>query len=110
MGELFLKDQVVGFDFAGAIKDIGIRGESAYNFSDLEDNFIRAVLGADYTFPNTFSIVIEYYYNGEGETDEKDYDFQRQFFGEIFVSLDLRTKWRTRNNSIRSEGLFLTLN
>ena len=83
MGGFFKEDRVVGFDFAGAIKDIGIRGEAAYTFSDLEDNFIRTVLGADYTFPNTFSIVIEYYYNGAGETDEKDYDFQRLFSGEI---------------------------
>lgn len=83
MGGLFRKDQVVGFDFAGAIKDIGVRGEATYTSADLEDNFIRAVLGADYTLPNTFSIMIEYYYNGEGKADEKDYNFQRIFSVEL---------------------------
>lgn len=83
MGGLFRKDQVVGFDFAGAIKDIGVRGEATYTAADLEDNFIRAALGADYTFPNTLSLMAEYYYNGEGKADEKDYDFQRLFSWEI---------------------------
>ncbi len=83
MGGYFKEDRVVGFDFAGAIKDLGIRGEAAYTFSDLEDNFIRAVLGTDYTFTNTLSLIFEYYYNGQGKTNEKDYEFQRLFSEEI---------------------------
>lgn len=83
MGGFFKKDRVAGFDFAGAIKDIGIRGEAAYTFSDLEDNFIRGVLSADYTFSSTLSLTTEYYYNGQGKTNEKDYEFHRFFSGEI---------------------------
>lgn len=83
MGGRFREDRVVGFDFAGAVKQAGVRGEATYTEAESGRDFVRAVLGGDYTFPNTLSLAAEIYYNGEGERKKEAYLFQRLFSGEI---------------------------
>jgi hypothetical protein len=41
------------------------------------------VFSADYTLPNTLSMIAELYYNGQGKTDPASYQFARLFNGEI---------------------------
>jgi hypothetical protein len=83
MGGQFHRDAVAGFDFAGRIRQIGIRGEAAYTHADIGKSYTRAVLGADYVFPNTFAVSAEVYYNGQGTTDKQAYDFPALFAGTV---------------------------
>jgi hypothetical protein len=91
----FKDREVYGFDFSGQVGEVAIFGEFAYNMEDdidsyiVEDRFapygfsvrwtkqeyIRAVFGAEYVFPNTLSVLLEYYYNGKGEANRENYDF-----------------------------------
>lgn len=94
MAGRFRDREVYGFDFAGQIWDVAIYGEFAYYMEDktenyfIEDRFapfgfsvqwtkkeyIRSVFGAEYVFPNTLSILLEYYYNGKGEANRENYN------------------------------------
>ncbi len=88
--------EVYGFDFSGQIGEVAIWGEAAwyeeddatpyavpdpsspFGFSMRQSprHYLRAALGAQYVFPNTLSITAEYYYNGKGETDRGDYNWE----------------------------------
>jgi hypothetical protein len=83
MGGQFHRDEVAGFDFAGRIGQVGIRGEAAYTHAHVGESYTRAVLGADYVFPNTFALSAELYYNGQGTTDKQAYDFPALFAGTV---------------------------
>jgi len=63
-------DYMIGFDFSGYIEGSGFRGEATYTFDDKRDDFLRFVLSWDYTFPDTFYILMEYLYNGGNIKDE----------------------------------------
>ncbi len=102
MAGRFRDKEVFGFDFVGRIKDVAIYGEFAYFMEDraksyliedkfapfgfsvqwTKDEYIRAVFGAEYVFPNTLSILIEYYYNGKGEANKDNYNFMAFVDGE----------------------------
>jgi len=69
----FQKDRVIGGDFSGYIGGAGFRGEFAYTWSDRGSNFVRAILNADYSFPNDYYAFIEFYFNGQGTSNKKDY-------------------------------------
>ena len=95
MAGRFKDREVYGFDFSGQIWDVGIYGEFAYYMEDdiesylVEDSlapfgfsvrwtkqeYIRAVFGAEYLFPNKISLLLEYYYNGKGEANRENYNF-----------------------------------
>ena len=66
-------NRVIGGDFAGYVGGAGFRGELAYTVKDTSSNFFRAVVNADYSFPNDFYGFIEFYFNGQGTTKKKDY-------------------------------------
>ncbi|NOZ53794.1 MAG: hypothetical protein GXP08_11785 [Gammaproteobacteria bacterium] len=79
-----LRDEpLIGFDFAGQINSIGVRGEVTHSGRAAGDSFMQAVAGADYTFANTLSVNMEVYYNGEGAVDKAGYDFSRLITGEV---------------------------
>ncbi len=80
----FRGDAIVGGDFAGYIGDAGFRGELAYTFKKNRDNYLRAVLNADYNFPHNFYALVEFYYNGPGASNQKDYDIFHILSGESF--------------------------
>jgi hypothetical protein len=109
MAGRFDRREVVGMDFSGQIGSIALWGECAALFEDnrtsylVEDStsffgfstrqapreYIRAVIGGEYIFPNTFSILVEYYYNGRGECNKEDYDWQAQIEGkEVSLARD----------------------
>ena len=83
MAGRFRGDTVVGFDFAGQVKVIGVRGEITQTNPVNRAGYIRAVVGADYTFVNSLSLNIEMYYNGQGTSDPLGYEFNRLLSGEL---------------------------
>jgi hypothetical protein len=69
--------QLAGLDISGSLWGIGLRSESAYNFSAGHNggkDFGRYVAGIDYTFDNGLYLMAEYYYNGKGKNDYKEYN------------------------------------
>lgn len=83
MAGRFRDASVLGFDFAGQIAALGVRGEITQTNSASDDGFTRAVIGADYTFGNSLSLNIEIYYNGQGAADSAAYEFTRLLSGEM---------------------------
>jgi len=79
----FRNDKMLGIDFSGQLGRIGTRGEITRMDSPIDGTYTRAVIGADYSFPNTLSLNIEIYYNGQGTTDTNRYNFPRLFSGNI---------------------------
>ncbi len=85
-GGRFRGDEVAGFDFAGQLGLIGLRGEATRTRSEKDGSYTRVVLGADRSFANTLTLNLELYYNGQGRGDTRDYEFMRLVSGEV-VSL-----------------------
>ncbi len=83
MAGKFRDDNVIGFDFAGQLTDIGIRGEITQTNNAKNPNFIRGVFGVDYTFENSFSVNVEMYYNGLGSRNIAAYNFNQLLTAEI---------------------------
>lgn len=79
----FREDKVLGLDFAGQIKQVGIRGELTRSKTELDGEYNRVVVGADYTFANTLSLSLEYYYNGQGATEISNYQISRWLLGDL---------------------------
>ncbi len=69
----FQNSKVVGGDFAGYLGDAGLRGEWAYTWPDGAGSYLRAVLNADYNLPGDIYTFIEFYFNGQGTSDKKEY-------------------------------------
>lgn len=65
LGGRFLKDTILGFNFTGDIKNVGVRGEFIYDFSVSGGNFAQLTAGMDYGFANSFTIIAEYFFNGQ---------------------------------------------
>ncbi len=73
----------IGSDFSGEIfKGIGFFGEAALSnpryigmeLSDTDSAYFQFCTGFDYTFKSGLYVLGEYYYNGLGENDYKNYD------------------------------------
>jgi hypothetical protein len=82
----YFDDRIVtGLDFAGNLFDAGVRGEGiiSFNKDNSEDHFAKFILGADYQFTPKLYTVIEFHYNGEGETNSSNYELLRLVNGEI---------------------------
>ncbi len=120
----FRNDTMAGIDFAGQLGPVGLRGEWTQTSSPVDGQYQRAVLGADYSFPNTLSFMVELYYNGQGESDPSAYDFGRLLSGKIqslarryvgaLVGYDISPLWKLQNYYIQnlddgSEFLYLRL-
>ncbi len=82
LGE-FRGDRVVGLDIVGRIGEGGLRLEAARTDTEIGSDFTRAVAGFDYAFQNTVTLTFEYYYNGQGSSDARAYDFTRLHAGLI---------------------------
>ena len=65
LGGRFLKDTILGFNFTGDIKNVGVRGEFMYDFADFGSDFVQLTAGMDYGFANSFTIIAEYFFNGQ---------------------------------------------
>ena len=92
----FTDREVYGLDFSGQVWNIAVWGEAAWNEEDegvtyavadpsspfgfslhrSKSRYVRATLGAHYIFPNTLSVLAEYYDNGKGEMDTGNYTWE----------------------------------
>lgn len=79
----FKEDFVYGADFAGNLYDAGIHGELTYTQAKYEPDYLRWVVGGEYTFKNTLTLSAEYYFNGVGKSDPSQYQYNRLLTGEI---------------------------
>lgn len=76
-------DKAVGVDFAGSRGGVGIRGEVTGTHPAAGRTYGRALLGADYGFPNTVNVTVELYYNGQGASDPTRYDLAALLTGRV---------------------------
>lgn len=71
---LFRKDIQAGLEFTGKLWDVGFRGEAVYVFNyETEQWDIEGVIGGDYRFPTKTLVASEFFYNGYGTDDNKEY-------------------------------------
>lgn len=64
---------LIGLDFQGAINDAGVWLETAYNFVKNDSDNLRFSAGGEYNINSDFLLFVEYHYNGEGSSEERDY-------------------------------------
>ncbi len=72
---------IFGGDFAGYAGDAGVRGEAAYTHTE-NDDFLRAVVNADYNFPGDYYSFMELHYNGAGSSKKAEYDYTQLLDGQ----------------------------
>lgn len=73
----------LGADAAGELFGLGVRKEIALISPRLANRYIKAVLGANYTFANGWLVDLEYFFNGAGEKDKNNYDWTNYLAGNI---------------------------
>ncbi len=110
LGGRIKRDHAVGFDLAGNIKDSAVRGEFLYREAELEKDFIKFTVNADYNFPHNIHALLEYHFNGQGRRDRNAYQADRQIRGEIqqlaknylglMLGHDITPLWRIENRTI----------
>jgi hypothetical protein len=97
----YFKYYYASLDFAGGIWDIGLYGEACVNIPRNEDDtkfelkghdpseLLDACFGFDYEIPfiNT-ELRMEYYHQGRGRTDKKNYDIMKQLSGMLLVQAE----------------------
>jgi len=83
MGGRFRQDSIAGFDFAGQLGQMGLRGEFTHNNTERDGEYQRFVVGADYSFGNTLTLALEYYFNGQGASDRNAYQVTRWLSGNV---------------------------
>ncbi len=70
----YREDGFVGADFSGEFgPGIGIRGGLAYFAAEDDNDFLQAVLGAEYRFENNLLVSAEYFFNGYGTLHHSNY-------------------------------------
>jgi hypothetical protein len=76
MGGYFDRRIVGGMDFAGNLFNAGVRGEGiiSANKDSLSKHYVKFILGIDNQFTASFYGLLEYYFNGEGKSNTRDYD------------------------------------
>ncbi|MCX7725273.1 MAG: hypothetical protein N2053_00340 [Chitinispirillaceae bacterium] len=75
---------ILGVDFSGEIKGVGIFGEAAAinphfegkRYTNIDSLYFQTDIGFYYTFKNGLYIIAEYYFNNLGAKDKKDYNLR----------------------------------
>lgn len=74
----------IGLDFAGNFFGAGLRGEALYSVRTKKaEDYIRAIIGADYQISEEIYTMLEFHYNGQGTTCRYCYDFGALARGEV---------------------------
>lgn len=81
MGGRFERRWIVGGDFAGYVRDGGLRGEAAWTRSPEGEWTLRAIANFDYTLEGGWYLFVEGHYNGPGAASRADYDPARLLDG-----------------------------
>jgi len=75
--DLVIDDRMMGgFEFAGELGGVGLRGEVAVNKIGRDIRFIEALGSIDYTFRGGFSIMAEYLFTSRGKNGSENYTFE----------------------------------
>lgn len=83
------KQTIIGCELTGEIL-LGYWGEMSYTWEDTAE-YYKLTAGLDYTFPLMIYTMAEYFYDGSGEADPDDYDYnkitsgQRQTLGRNYI-------------------------
>lgn len=77
------RDHAMGFDFSGNLQDFAVRGEFLYREAQLEKDFMKFTVNADYNFPHNIYGLLEYHFNGQGRRNPNDYQRDRLLDGDI---------------------------
>ena len=78
------RDHVFGLDIQGNLRESAIRGEFLYQEAELEKDFIKFTVNADYNFPKNVYGLVEYHFNSQGRRDPDDYQIDRLIRGDIY--------------------------
>lgn len=79
---------ILGADFSGEIKGIGVFGEAAAvnpkfegkRYTNFDSIYFQTDIGFYYTFENGLYIIAEYYFNQLGAKDKKDYNLKHLLY------------------------------
>ena len=77
----------LGFDTAGELFGLGVRGEMVRKSPATSDAYVQSVVGCDYTFENGIYVNIEYHFNGLGKKNKDDYDWTSRRLGMDYLYL-----------------------
>ena len=66
--------RMAGGDFSGQLLDVGVWGEITYNDMATSDDFAELLVGVDHTLRSGLYLLGEFYVNGRGKCDDRDYD------------------------------------
>ncbi len=85
MAGYFDRRVVIGGDVAGNVLDAGVRSEIILSMKDGDPsrNFAKAIVGADYQWTDRLYTLIEYHYNGQGETNPARYNLLKLTSGDV---------------------------
>ncbi len=83
LGGRVKRDHAIGFDLQGNLKGSAVRGELLFQEAELEKDFVKFTINADYNFPHNVYGLIEYHFNSQGRRDPDDYQLDRLIRGEI---------------------------
>src|SRR6056297_34388 len=78
--------KMAGLSVVGEAFGLGVWFEGAYNWIDGNDNFYEFVVGWNYTWQNSFYLLVEYFHSTQGYSDSGNYDlngWMRFISGEI---------------------------
>ncbi len=111
------RDRIIGGDFSTTIMDGGFRGEILTHFVPNRKNYYQFILNYDYTFRNSFYVLVEYFHNSgplrENEflqlVDRGTHTLTRNLFG-INLGYDITPLLRADLYiiyGVKNEGLFL---
>jgi len=65
-----LEDWVIAAGFSGYLKNGSLYGEAAYTFPEAGDQFLRTIVGYQYSWKNSIILTAEYFYNEGIFTEE----------------------------------------
>jgi len=64
-------------DFSGTMGGIGVWFEGTYSDPHIGDSYTQTLIGVDYTSEAGLYFMAEYYHNGNGARNRRDFDFER---------------------------------
>jgi hypothetical protein len=83
LGGTIAKNEAIGYDLQGNVGDAVLRSEFIFQNAENEKDFAQFLIDMDYRFKNGVYALLEYYYNGRGKSDSRDYEISRAVRGEI---------------------------
>ncbi|OGW85421.1 MAG: hypothetical protein A3A81_02915 [Omnitrophica bacterium RIFCSPLOWO2_01_FULL_45_10b] len=83
LGGRVKRDHVIGTDLQGNVRGSAVRGEFLFREAELEKDFFKFTVNADYNLPHNIYVLMEYHFNGQGRRDPDDYQIDRFIRGEI---------------------------